>query len=304
MVCMKRKLKLLIVITCVLAFLIVFTCDLYYRSAKRIRVRRETLSSEKIPEDLNGMKILFFSDLDYGEFMDESRLRNLMQKIADADPDVIIFGGDLFSEGVTPDDTMIQTLSTSLSGIDAPLGKFAVYGDIDHSSDTVTNAVNTVYSAADIEVLNNASVTLHHYTSASITLVGIDSGLAGAPDISTAYSAVSRSAYVLTVCHTPDTVEDVPADLTDYFLAGHSHGGQIYYVLGAFYTPEMAVHYFRGKNTVNNAFTLDITNGVGTRGRDMRFAAPAEIVLYTLQAEKAAQSTKKAVQETSPTAQP
>ena len=87
MVCMKRKLKLLIVITCVLAFLIVFTCDLYYRSAKRIRVRRETLSSEKIPEDLNGMKILFFSDLDYGEFMDESRLKNLMQKIADADPE-------------------------------------------------------------------------------------------------------------------------------------------------------------------------------------------------------------------------
>jgi predicted MPP superfamily phosphohydrolase len=286
--------------------MIVFSLDLYYQSAKRIRIRRETLSSEKIDTDLDGIRIVFFSDLDYGEFMDETRLELVKTKIEDADPDILIFGGDLFSDGVTPDQTMIDTLSTFLSDIDAPLGKFAVYGDIDHSSEEVLNAVNAVYAAANVEVLNNAVVTLHNRTSKSISLIGLDSGLNGTVDVSTPYSQVSRNTYVLTVCHTPDTAADVPEDLTDYFLAGHSHGGQLYYGLGAMYNPEMAQRYFRGKNTVNNSFVVDITNGVGTRKLDMRFGAPAEVVVYTLsslQAEEtsdAAVETEKAAETASP----
>lgn len=290
---MKKKLKILITVTCILAVLIVFSLDLFYRSAKRIRTRRETLSSEKIGTDLDGMKIVYFSDLDYGQFMDAERLQTLTEKITDADPDVIIFGGDLYAPDVTPDDTKNSELSSFLSSLEAPLGKFAVYGDADRSSDVYLNAANSVYSAANVEVLNNSSVNLHNYTSESITLVGLDSGLNGTPDTAAAYSAVSRTSYVLTVCHTPDTADQVPADLTDYFLAGHSHGGQIYYGLGAFYTPAFAVTYFRGKNDVNQTFTLDITNGVGTRGRDMRFNAPAEIVVYTLDSTVKEQNEKE-----------
>ena len=294
---MKKKLRIVIIITVILAVMIVCLVDLRYFSAKRLRVRKETLSSEKIDSDLSGLKIVFCSDLDYGEFMDEERLQAIVTAINNTDPDIFIFGGDLFSDGVTPDDTMIQVLSEQFSAIEAPLGKFAVYGDIDHSSDTVLNAVNTVYSAADIEVLNNSAVTLHNYTSRSITLIGLDSGLGGTQDIDTPYSSVSRSAYVVTVCHTPDTAADVPDDLTDYFLAGHSHGGQIYYGLGSLYHPDMAEYYFRGTYTVDNSFTLDITNGLGTRERDMRFGAPAEIVLYTLESTAAATTSSSEIAE-------
>ncbi|MBO7703380.1 MAG: hypothetical protein J6S26_02955, partial [Solobacterium sp.] len=72
-------------------------------------------------------------------------------------------------------------------------------------------------------------------------------------------------------------------DLTNYMLAGHSHGGQAWWGFGALYTPLKAELYFRGKNNVRGYFTLDITNGTGTTKEDVRFLANAEIVLYTLE---------------------
>ena len=41
--------------------------------------------------------------------------------------------------------------------------------------------------------------------------------------------------------------------------------------------------YFRGKYTVNGTFTLDISSGTGTTGRDVRFLSNAEVVLYRLE---------------------
>ena len=86
----------------------------------------------------------------------------------------------------------------------------------------------------------------------------------------------------MTLCHTPDTVNEVPKDLTDYFLAGHSLGGQANFIFTSFYEPAYATQYLRGKHLIDNTFTLDITNGTGTVNQDVRLFAPAEVVVYTL----------------------
>ena len=86
----------------------------------------------------------------------------------------------------------------------------------------------------------------------------------------------------MTLCHTPDTVNEVPKDLTDYFLAGHSLGGQANFIFTSFYEPACATQYLRGKHLIDNTFTLDITNGTGTVNQDVRLFTPAEIVVYTL----------------------
>ena len=131
-------------------------------------------------------------------------------------------------------------------------------------------------------MISNSSVSVHNGSSGFITLVGLENELNSTPDVNTAYANVSSDNYVITVCHTPDTASLVPLDTTDYFLAGHSLGGQAYYLLGAYYAPEKAVNYLRGKHLIQNSFMLDITNGVGTIGVDMRFLSPAEVVCYTL----------------------
>jgi predicted MPP superfamily phosphohydrolase len=195
---------------------------------------------------------------------------------------VIIFGGDLYDDAASFTDNDSSILTKAFASLKASYGKYAVYGNSDDRSDEMKAAVNSIYAASDFEVLNNQSISLHKQSSGSITLVGLDSSVNGKPDIDAAYSTVSRDSYVITICHTPDTALSVPADITSYFLAGHSHGGQVYYFFGALYEPAGAKEYLRGMHTISNSFTLDVTNGVGTTKKDLRFLADAEVVMYQL----------------------
>lgn len=57
----------------------------------------------------------------------------MIDKLNTTGADVVIFGGDMFSNPQTkaPDSQMSKDLTTILKSIDAPLGKFAVLGDED-----------------------------------------------------------------------------------------------------------------------------------------------------------------------------
>ncbi|MCH4207123.1 MAG: hypothetical protein LKF50_02335 [Solobacterium sp.] len=288
---MKLVQKVILVLALLISITGALLYDAFYAAPSRFSVRHETLSSIYIPEQLDNINILFFTDLDYGTFMDESRLNKLVDTINSLSPDVVIFGGDLFDKDATVTDDMVHTVSEAFHSITAPLGKFAVFGDFDYADDNRNTQVQTVLWNADFEILENKSVLIRNTGSQSIALVGIDNGVNGTQDIDAAYASVSRTAYVLTVCHTPDSADDVPSDITKYFLAGHSLGGQVYYGFGAMYTPPMAEEYLRGKHTVKNSFTIDISSGVGTTGEDVRFLSNAEVVLYRLQHKTVTDST-------------
>ena len=282
---MKKITKVLGIIVIILFLVIFLLVDSFFVAPARFVTRKETITDEKIPEQLNNMNILFFSDLKYGIFMDEDRLNKLVETINNSGADVVIFGGDIYGDDVMVTEEDNSIISTAFSNIKAKYGKFAVYGDIDDSSEVMKNAVNQIYSASDFEVMQNTSYQIHKNGSQFITLVGLDNGVDGIKDISGAYANVSQNSYVFAVCHTPDTANEVPTDLTDYFLAGHSLGGQANFFFSSMYEPTYAVKYLRGIHTIDNAFTLDITNGTGTVKQDVRFLQPAEVVVYTLKQE-------------------
>ena len=274
--------QIVILLAAIVGIILFLFVDSFVFAPKRITRRNETLADIRIPRQMDDVTILFFSDLEYGTFLKEERLDSFVKTVNNASADIIIFGGDLYENDAAVDEASVNTLKTALSSIKAPLGKFAVYGDNDHKSDEALASVTDILESSGFEILNNRSVLLHNLDSQSVTLVGLDNGLNGNQDIAAAYSNVSPDSYVITVCHTPDTAKKVPADLTDYFLSGHSHGGQVYYIFGATYTPAMATEYLRGKHNISDKFTLDITNGVGTAIKDERFLSYAEFAVYTL----------------------
>ncbi len=280
---MKLVHKIILVASILVLLIGGLVLDANITAPSRYRVRYETLSSVFIPNQLDDVSILFFSDLDYNHFMNEERLAKLTNKINALAPDAIIFGGDLFDQdcGILDDNTK-QTLTNYLASLDAPLGKFAVYGDLDHRSQDMQDTVTKILYDSNFEILNNQSVFLRNNGSQSISLIGLDSGLNGQQDITNAFKNVPRTNYAITVCHTPDSANDVPSDIINYFLAGHSHGGLINYGYKVKYMPKMAETYTFGKHKINDRFMLDITNGVGTTQEDIRFLADAEVVLYRL----------------------
>lgn len=257
-----------------------------YVSVERINIDYGTLSSEKISSDLNDVSIAFFSDIHYGTFMNEERLTSMIEKINNTHPDILVFVGDIFDhpEKTMPSEDDIQLITTLMTSLDAPLGKFAVLGEQDLANDDIKAVVQNMLYQSNFEILNNSSVRLRNKTNASISLIGVDSLINGTPDFTSAYSNVNAEEFNILVTHCPDIVSsaELPLSSTDVVLAGHSHGGQVYFpLLGPIFSIEGAKTYNHGSYTINNT-KLIVTNGIGTTNMDMRLFAPPQLSFYRL----------------------
>lgn len=258
-----------------------------YVSVGRLNVDYQTLSSPKIPANMNNVSIAVFSDIHYGTFMDEERLTKMIDKINNVHPDVLVFAGDIFDhpELNMPTEETIMLMTSFLSSLQAPLGKFAVLGEQDLVNDDVKAMVQNLLYQSDFELLTNKSVRLRNDSNASITLVGVDSFINGAVDIPSAFSSVNAEEYTMLVTHAPDlaTSNELPFTSLDLMVAGHSHGGQVYLPLLGPLTPvEGAKSYHHGSYSINNT-KLVITNGLGTTNMDMRLFAPPQLTFFRLQ---------------------
>ncbi|MEF9968065.1 MAG: metallophosphoesterase, partial [Longicatena sp.] len=259
--------------------------DSFYTAPKRFKVRYETITSTKISEQLNDVNILFFSDVHYNNFMNAERFDKVIQLINDTGADIVVFVGDLFDHPSSniPSDEVVAKISEQLKSIEAPLGKFAVLGDHDLESSTSAEVVTSILNNADFEIITNRSLLIRNKGSEAISLVGLDSLTFGNPNIESAFSTVSPNIFNIVVCHTPDIADSLTPDLVDLLIAGHSHGGQAYFpIIGGIFRAQNAELYNKGKYKINDSFTLDVTNGVGTTDEDVRFLSDAEIVVYRL----------------------
>ena len=253
-------------------------------NTKQLSLREETFLSGKIDEDTDGLLIAYFSDLDYGRFIDRDFLDKTIEKIALFQPDIILFGGDLFDisviDGISEED--LDYLASSLNSLKARFGKYAVYGDDDLR---VREKADYVYSNSGFKILDNRSQSVSIDRNSSISLIGIAPAVEGSPDPVSSFSGNSSAHYTIVLSHCPDLFDDLREYEYDYFLSGHSRGGQINLpLISLFGRPEGCRKYYFGKIT-RNGKTLDITNGIGRIETDARFLADAEVVFYTLRSQ-------------------
>ncbi len=292
----KRLLKtvsVLIIIALVLAGIFFYSI---FVSVENLTVSYHTIQSEKIPADMNDIQIAFITDLEYNHFMDKDRLTNMIQKINEVNPDIVLFGGDIFDLPLTyvPNDATKQEVSQLLKTIQAPLGKFAVLGEQDNVDKNVKSMVTDILKTSDFELLNNRSIRLRNGSQASITLIGLDSLIGGTIGISKAFSNVNQEEFNILMTHCPDTIqlEELPKTNIDLMFAGHSHGSQIYIpLLGALSSDEGAQKYNHGKHTVNQT-VLHVSNGMGTTAMDMRLFSPPQMLVYRLRSDVKEEKTE------------
>ena len=258
--------------------------DAFNLAPKRISTRFETVSDSSIPESFDNIQILFISDINYNLFMDYDRFSNIVNRINELNPDIVIFLGDLFAHPSinVPSDAIQEEVTTLLKSIKAPLGKFAVYGEQDLESLVTKQLFDDIMTNADFEILDNENIKLYNKSTTFINLVGLDCPIGGELDIDSAFNNVYRDAYTITICHTPDVVDRIPNDYVNLMLSGHSLGGQFYLpLIGRITKMPNAEKYYRGQYTVNNTL-LDVTNGVGTIKYDARLFSDPELVIYQL----------------------
>lgn len=266
-------------ITAIIIAALILILGAYYNATKvntkQIKIRQETIVSDKIDEDLDGLLVVYFSDLFYGKYIDSSFVNQAVEKINLFKPDVIIFGGNLVEQNIDQ-----EALTQALSSLQAKHGKYATLGESDGA------LAKEILQHSGFNILENESQLIMADKNSSINIVGIDHIVEGQPDPAKAFSSVNTSRYTFAVCHCPDIFDTIENYEFDYLLCGHSLGGQIYFpIIDLFFRDDGCRNHYRGKLTSRNR-TLDITNGLGRTGHNARLFADAEIVMYTLRSAK------------------
>lgn len=280
---MKKFIKVISILFLACALLVSGYAYCCYVTVSNVKIVNKKITSSKITPDLENLEIAFISDIHYNHFMDKYRLEKMVEKINQNQPDIILFGGDLFDDPQTYPVTeeKAKELASILKNLNADLGKFAVLGEEDHH-ESVEKLVNNLLFEADFELINNTSLLVTKNGNTSINLVGIDSLIKGTPDIPSALKDVDTKAFTIVLTHAPDLVKDLPTKGIDLVLSGHSHGGQVSLpLIGPLSEIKGATQYSRGEYEVGQMKVV-VSNGLGTTGQDIRVMTDPQCHIFRL----------------------
>ncbi|MGG0720358.1 metallophosphoesterase [Robertmurraya massiliosenegalensis] len=260
-----------------------------YTYAGKIEPNLLTINKYRIPHPdfptgFKSLKIVQFSDTHLGFQYTLNQLQELIVEINNQKPDILFFTGDLLDEPNKYGE-FERTISI-LKELEAPLGKYAVYGNHDHGG-YGTDIYKYIMEESGFTVMLNESIKISNDEDA-IYLLGIDDAMLGRPDISEAVSDVPDNSYKILLSHAPDLADSAANFNIQLQLSGHSHGGQIQIpFLGALVKPPYGEKYYEGFYTIGEQFplTLYVNRGLGTTRLPFRFLSTPELTVFTLSRE-------------------
>ena len=275
--------KIIIVLTIII--LLIGSTLLYSRfiATKGLKIKEYKVVNTKITNSYHGLKIVHLSDIHYGSTINEKQLNNIINKINEINPDIVVLTGDLIDENIPFDKDLIINC---LSKIDANLGKYAISGNHDLPLDDY----NYIVKESGFTNLDNTYDLIYNKSSEPIIISGIGYGEEDVgikteqfdKYISELKADDIKPIYSILLVHEPDTVDNLDLSKYDLVLAGHSHGGQVRLpFVGALYTPVGAKNYYDEYYKINNT-DLYISSGLGTSMYKFRLFNKPSINFYRI----------------------
>ena len=242
----------------------------------QLNIQYQTLKDAKIPKSMHDVSIVYFTDLQYGKFENKERANKLFDTIQHLDPDILIFGGDLFDTSCEMTQKDRTYITKKLSSIHAPLGKFCVLGEKDEANNDV---VRSILTQSQFEILENKTILLTNEQDDGITL----SALSSQPKINKI--STSNEQYNLLISHMPDAItnEELSTKSISLALCGHSHGTQITFPVLGGYKSINGSKLLNRSHAKKLSFPYIISTGVGCTHTNLRFMAKPEVYYFMLQ---------------------
>ncbi len=220
----------------------------------------------------HGKKIVMIADTHYGNIYGEQDSKNLVEKINEINPEIVIIPWDFF-DGPKVN---YNAIASAFKDIKAPSGVLFANGN--HEEYSHTDEILKAISKAGIQILNNKKVTLNGVDFIWVTFHETEtiSGLKNALDS----LQINPNHPNILLKHKPTlytTLKQYPIDIV---VSGHTHSGQIFPI-------SLITRAIYGKYTYgmvqDHALTSITTSGVGTWGPPQRLWTLWEIVVMHIQ---------------------
>jgi uncharacterized protein len=259
------------------------------------RTAEVSIQVEGLNKDLEGLTIVQLSDLHLsGFYRHKGILKNIMEKINDLKPDILINSGDFVSYGWKEFDRSDTILSIAKSR----LGNFAVLGNHDIGTyypgytaaerDTNIRRMIELITSSGYQVLNDDH-TIVNIGKARLAIIGVTTrGRHGSMihgDLKKAVSGVDSVNFSILISHDPNQWEKDVLDKTDIglTLSGHTHGMQMGIFTKWFKWSPAQYFYPRwnGLYKSGNQY-LYVNRGLGILAIPFRIWMPPEITVIKL----------------------
>ena len=265
------------------------------RGKYNYQVKEITLSFDDLPEEFDGFKIAQFSDFHAGSFDDHEQVKRGLALITEANPDMIVFTGDLVNNRPQEAEAFVDVLSD----LDAPFGKFSILGNHDYGdympfeNEEERNSnrayLEKIHAQCGFDLLNNETRIIEK-NNASIALLGVENwGNAPFPqygDLDTVTNGIDEKTFSVLLSHDPDHWEDVAKDYPHHFhltLSGHTHGAQFGVEIPGWQWSPVQYRYKRwlGLYEFKKQY-LFVSKGFGFLGFPGRIGMSPEVIIFKL----------------------
>ncbi len=261
--------------SCVVSMLIACSVMGYgFFEALNIRLEHVTITTDKLPKNLDSLRIAQISDVHLGVLVGEMRLKRILDKVKTAKPHMLVSTGDLV-DGQMDDP---ERLAGMLREIVTPHGKYAVTGNHEYYAGLPRSLDFT--KKAGFVLLQGETRTLPN----SIHIAGVEDpagrspGTADNDSESRLLSTLSKDLFTLLLKHQP-VVDKNGARHFDLQLSGHTHKGQIFpfsLLTRLFYKTHP------GLTRLQDGSFAYVSRGSGTWGPPVRFLSPPEVTLIEI----------------------
>lgn len=276
---MKKRFFLILFIV-VMAFLSVIGYSRFIEP--NLLVTKKLVIETQKPIELCTM--VYFTDTHFGKYYDVSHAKKIVEKINEANPDIVVFGGDLLDNFARDRENVdLQYLKEELQKIEAKIGKYAVWGNHDYGGGAI-RIYKDFMTSCGFEILDNESVELTNY---GIKLIGYDDYLMGWTDPS--LYKIKSDLFNVIVTHEPIVSQFIESRSENFLLSGHTHGRQVSipFITNKF-LPEGSRQFSKGFYTeedINTAISLKMytSSGIGMTRYPFRFLNIPKIIQINFQ---------------------
>ena len=271
------------VIVALFAAIFLYTATKTYLHTTQVQAEHHTISVENLPESLAGLKIVHITDIQGDEYTERNEIRTYIKKVNAQNPDLIIFTGDLISYGTD----FIEMSAQELGKAKSKYGTIAVVGDHDYWAGL--NNIEPALNEHDIPLLQDKNYTIRIDSTRNITITGVTevySKQADPAEVDSLTKSTAGSALKVFASHQVNhrLIAKVQKQNYQLVLSGHTHGGQIHvpFMGMNFSASQQETKYVQGMYQEND-LPINVNNGLGFTLAPIRYEAPPNISVITLQ---------------------